>query len=242
MSNGTVTLVLEANDGFRFAEDGEVGTHRVPAELWDKYSEAMGALLLLEDEIEAKATQPVYVTPDQEKALRSQLKRGAWIVVREPGAVPSVQQRAPVLVPVEEVVPLSAAAPPVGPPPAPVDRYAEGDRVMRASCAARSGLPHTIARYVITDIPGRVDGLCQCGLRIPDVRCPHTKQKLVDGQPTCKACGYHVVSGAGVINNARPAGYGGGAPDPNVKLPVPVDFGGGKDQNAISRAFRSQDA
>jgi len=227
-------LVLEANDGFRFAEDGEVGTHRVPAELWGKYSEAMGALLLLEDEIEAKATQPVYVTPDQEKVLRSQLKRGAWIVVRE---LPPPAQDAPLTGP----QPLPPA-PPVGPPPAPVDRYAEGDRVMRASCAARSGLPHTIARYVITDIPGRVDGLCQCGLRIPDVRCPHTKQKLEGGQPTCIACGYHVVSGAGVINNARPAGYGGGAPDPNVKLPVPVDFGGGKDQNAISRAFRSQDA
>ena len=98
---------------------------------------------------------------------------------------------------------------------------------------ARGGLPHTALRYVYTEAPSvydvgrvRVDGLCQCGERIPDVKCPHMKMELNSaGQPACRNCHAQLGSSAGAIDNRNLAWGGmsaGGAANPHIPLPVPA--------------------
>lgn len=236
-----VEVVLD-EFGFRLPGDAEQATHRLPLVRWKAYEVRRKAWVKFEDEEIERAEKPVYVTPDQEPAVRAIAQPGAWIVVRE------VEVRAPAghdshspatgsLTPAEADV--QAAPPAPEPPAAPAeDRYAAGKRVLRQRCTARSGLNHSVARWVITEIPGRVDGLCQCGLRIPDVQCPHQQQEIKPGQqnPSCKLCGKPITADAGVINNMRPPGQGGGAVDLSVRTPVPVAMGSAAPRNAYRPA------
>ena len=227
-----VEVVLD-EFGFRLPGDAEQATHRLPLVRWKAYEARRKAWVKFEDEEIERAEKPVYVTPDQEPAVRAIAKPGAWVVVQDAEYVRVVSLPADVPAqPGEQPV----ATPPVAAQPAAPaeDRYAAGKRVLRQRCTARSGLNHSVDRWVITEIPGRVDGLCQCGLRIPDVQCPHQQQEIKPGQknPSCKLCGKPITADAGVINNMRPPGQGGGAVDLSVRTPVPVAMGSAAPRNA----------
>ena len=213
--------LYQNGDDYELAPDG-AGSLRIPKALWTRFAKATAALAAVEAEISKVALRPVYVTPEQEEAIRAVAKPGAWIVVREStynittAPIPDDDDFAAV-----PLAPMPPEQPPAGPP----------KRPRPAACAARGGLPHGVLRYVITDgmsvyDPGRVrvDGLCQCGERIPDVKCPHQKQESdAMGRPACKWCRKVLVAGAGVIDNRKPQGHGGGARDPNVAIPIDPD-------------------
>ena len=201
---------------------GDDAEMRVPAALWTKYGAAKAKLAAALAAMETGAVRPLYVTPDQEDAIRAAVKPGTWIVVRaaEPIPVPAqtIQEAAAL-----DPAPAAPPAPPAGPP----------ERPRPGRCMARGGLPHTALRYVYTDAPSmydigrtRVDGLCQCGERIPDVKCPHMKMELNSAnQPACRNCHAQLGSNAGAIDN-RNLAWGGmspqGASNPHIPLPVPA--------------------
>ena len=210
-----VELVL-GEDGWELADDA--GDIRVSQTSWNRYTKAHAALAGIKAEIAKTAVRPVYCTPEQEEALRSVAKPGAWIVVREQTPEVAVQQRDVAAAGSSAPEPLESAPAPSGPPQRPVI----------GACPRRGGLPHQPARFAYTDavsvyFPGlkRVDGICQCGMTIADVQCPHMKQQDEDGRgPRCRNCGKFLVSHAGVIDNRNLGGRAIGAPDPNVDVPV----------------------
>lgn len=210
-----------------YVPDPVHGDMRIPQPVWNRYVAAKAKLAAAISAMETAAVRPVYVTPDQEEAIRAAVKPGTWIVVRvhEPISVAApaetLQEQA-VTASVEEggsPPPFVAAGPPERPRP--------------GRCAARGGLPHTSLRYVYTDAPSvydpgrvRVDGLCQCGERIVDVKCPHMKTELnQQRQVACRNCRAQLGSSAGAIDN-RNLAWGGmssaGASNPHVPLPVPA--------------------
>lgn len=201
-------------DGWELADDD--ADIRITQVLWNRYTKAHAALAGIKAEIAKTAVRPVYVTAEQEEALRSVAKPSAWIVVREQ-TVPEVVST-PVDVPPVSQEPAPSAPAPEGPP----------QRPPTGQCAARGGLPHQAQRWAYTDaasvyFPGlkRVDGICQCGLSLADVQCPHRKQMDDDGRgPRCRSCGKFMVGHAGVIDNRNLAGRAIGAPDPNVFVPI----------------------
>ena len=241
--------LIDDEEGFVVTEDGD-GDLRVSSALFARYQKAGLALLAIEKEIEEKAERPVYVTPDQEAAMRAAVRPGTWIVVKDVQMVesgePGDQQVLPPpgpATPVEadvQATPSALFAPPtpVGPP----------ERPRPGRCNARGGLPHANLRFVITEEmsvydPGRIriDGLCQCGHREPDVKCPHQKQKLNSAnQKACAMCNAVLGSSAGAIDNRNPAWSGrsaNGAADPSVLLPVPAGA-----QEAPRDAYRAPGA
>ena len=238
--------LIDDEEGFVVTEDGD-GDLRVSSALFARYKKAGLALLAIEKEIEEKAERPVYVTADQEEQIRAIAQPGTWIVVRE---LPPPAQDAPFTGPLTPDTPLDAVFPSMlpEPPPAPVVPAGPPQRPRPARCHARGGLPHANLRFVITEElsvydPGRIriDGLCQCGHREPDVKCPHQKQKLNSAnQKACAMCNAVLGSSAGAIDNRNPA-WGGrspnGAADPNIQLPVPAGA-----QQAPRDAFRAPGA
>ena len=209
-----------------YVPDPVTGDIRVSLAAWKKYTAAKAALAAAISSMETAAVRPLYVSPDQEEAIRAAVKPGTWIIVRDaeqlllvaPTPAETLQEAA--VAPAESPAP---AAAPAGPP----------ERPRPARCAARGGLPHTALRYVYTDAPSvydvgrtRVDGLCQCGERIPDVKCPHMKTELNSaGQVACRNCHAQLGSNAGAIDN-RNLAWGGmspqGASNPHIRLPVPA--------------------
>ena len=243
--------LIDDEEGFVVTEDGD-GDLRVSSALFARYKKAGLALLAIEKEIEEKAERPVYVTADQEEQIRAIAQPGTWIVVRE---LPQPAQDAPyagISVADWEAALAAVLLPPVTPPPpAPEPPAAPAGPPVRPQpgrCHARGGLPHANLRFVITEelsvyAPGRirVDGLCQCGHREPDVKCPHQKQKLNSAnQKACAMCNAVLGSSAGAIDNRNPA-WGGrspnGAADPNIRLPVPAGA-----QDAPRDAYRAPGA
>ena len=202
---------------------GDDAEMRVPAALWTKYGAAKAKLAAAISAMETGAVRPLYVTPDQEDAIRAAVKPGTWIIVREPEPVPASPAQTLLEAAVAPAESPAPAAAPAGPP----------ERPRPARCAARGGLPHTALRYAYTDAPSvydvgrtRVDGLCQCGERIPDVKCPHMKTELNSaGQVACRNCHAQLGSNAGAIDN-RNLAWGGmspqGASNPHIPLPVPA--------------------
>ena len=204
-------------DGWELADD--TADIRVSQTLWNRYTKAHSALAGVKAEISKTAVRPVYCTPEQEEALRSVAKPGAWIVVREQTAL-TIPEVPPGLLDEQPRTdqPVPSAPVPAGPP----------QRPAIGQCAARGGLPHQPQRFAYTEawsvyFPGlkRVDGICKCGMTIADVQCPHMKQQDEDGRgPRCRNCGKFLVSHAGVIDNRNLGGRAIGAPDPNVDVPV----------------------
>ena len=208
-----------------YVPDPTNGDMRIPQPVWNRYVAAKAKLAAAISAMETGAVRPLYVSPDQEEAIRAAVKPGTWIIVREPEPVPA----APAQTLLEAAVDpgpqadIVAAPAPTGPP----------ERPRPGRCAARGGLPHTALRYVYTDAPSvydvgrtRVDGLCQCGERIPDVKCPHMKTELNSaGQVACRNCHAQLGSNAGAIDN-RNLAWGGmspqGASNPHIPLPVPA--------------------
>ena len=238
--------LIDDEEGFVVTEDGD-GDLRVSSALFARYKKAGLALLAIEKEIEEKAERPVYVTADQEEQIRAIAQPGTWIVVRE---LPPPAQDAPFTGPPTPDTPLAMvfSGSIDGPPPAPVVPAGPPQRPRPARCHARGGLPHANLRFVITEEmsvydPGRIriDGLCQCGHREPDVKCPHQKQKLNSAnQKACAMCNAVLGSSAGAIDNRNPAWVGrspNGAADPNIRLPVPAGA-----QEAPKDAYRAPGA
>lgn len=228
--------VHAGENGMVLSDETHPPTHRVEAIAFGEYRALKEQAADLEEMLLIAATTPVYVTPDQEESIRSIARDDAWIVVRE------IEPVREVTVPVLQVVPAeSPAVPgelPVAPPPqapAPAPQY---QAILRQRCEARGGLPHTVLRYVITDEMSqwsghkRVDGLCQCGTRIPDVPCPHQKQ-VPDAKkrPMCQWCNKLIIA-SGFVDNRLPDG----GRDPNVALPVPIGATGKGD--AATAAYR----
>lgn len=209
---------------------------RVPEALHKRYVLAKGKLAAVEAELRARAEKPLVVSPDQEEAMRAAARPGTWIVVREPIVRPGeniAEDTIPRLLVEALGHELNEAAPPPPEPEGPPKRPPLG------RCPSRGNMPHTVMRYVQTDtgsvyFPGRkrIDGLCQCGLRIADVKCPHMKQTLVGQVPTCAWCGHRIIAQAGNIDN-RDAN---GAPDP--KIPTLIPIGAAGDDPAVRTAFR----
>lgn len=242
MSN-MIDLYDAGEDGFYLADEEHEATLRVAPIAWQRYQAAVNKLADMTEALEKSAQRPVYVTPDQEESVRAIAKADAWIVVRE--LAPVVREVAAVSVGVDEAGAAVALPAPPAVPDAPAPEAPRRPRP--ASCAERSGLPHTSLRYVLTDgwsvyDPGRkrVDGLCQCGERIPDVKCPHQKQMPDVMPPTCAWCNQQLVSNAGIIDNRKGGGSvitGGGARDDKVALPIPV--GADSDDPRVKSAYRA---
>ena len=238
--------LIDDEEGFVVTEDGD-GDLRVSSALFARYKKAGLALLAIEKEIEEKAERPVYVTADQEEQIRAIAQPGTWIVVRE---LPPPAQDAPFTGPLTPDTPLDTvfSGSIDEPPPAPVVPAGPPQRPRPARCHARGGLPHANLRFVITEEPSvydpgriRIDGLCQCGHREPDVKCPHQKQKLNSAnQKACAMCNAVLGSSAGAIDNRNPS-WGGrspnGAADPHIRLPVPAGA-----QEAPRDAYRAPGA
>jgi len=240
--------LIDDEEGFVVTEDGD-GDLRVSSALFARYKKAGLALLAIEKEIEEKAERPVYVTADQEEQIRAIAQPGTWIVVRE---LPRPPSDAPCAGPITADTDVAVLFPPVTPPlPAPEPPAAPAGPPVRPQpgrCHARGGLPHANLRFVITEEPSvydpgriRVDGLCQCGHREPDVKCPHQKQKLNSAnQKACAMCNAVLGSSAGAIDNRNLAWSGrspNGAADPNIRLPVPAGA-----QEAPRDAYRAPGA
>lgn len=218
-----VDVLCDDGGEYQEAADPTQATLRVTRAVWDRYCKAVGAMRGAAMQIEKSAKRPVYCTPEQEEALRSVAKPGAWIVVREaaPLALVATPVTADEPVAVESTEPM--AEPPAPPPdPGPPRRPRPGP------CAQRGGLQHTALRYVITEAMSeydigrmRIDGLCSCGERIPDVRCPHQKQVLdeITKSPMCAWCRQRLVSGAGVVDNRKPDG----SRDPKIHIEIDND-------------------
>ena len=216
--------------GLELGDQEHDPTHRVNSSALSEYRALRDQLADLEEMMLAASVRPVYVTPEQEEAIRAIAKEDAWIVVREAEPVRVVS------VPVVQEVPaasppqageLPIPAPPVAAAPEPVYKA-----ILRQRCEARGGLPHTVLRYVITDEMSqwsghkRVDGLCQCGTRIPDVPCPHQKQTPdAKKRPMCQWCNKLIIN-SGFVDNRMPDG----AQDPRIALPVAPGATGLKDE------------
>ena len=223
--------IIADGEGYREVHEHEQGTYRVGQLRWATYVKARTALLKAERSMEDNATRPVFVTPDQEEAIRSVAKPHAWIVVQEPEE-PRLDILEPELAQVREAAILFPPIPPPPPaPPVPEGPPQPPSPQSYGRCEARGGLPHAALRFVITETPSvyypgktRIDGLCQCGYRIPDVKCPHQKQELnARLQPACKMCHAQLGSNAGAIDNRNMQWRGtspNGAADPNIRLPV----------------------
>ncbi len=235
----TERVDLYHNDAGFHRADGvleELAEYRISAVLWERYCKARAALEAVEAYIERSAQKPIVVAPDQEDAFRRAAKPGAWIVVRQPEAV--------IVPPVEEAVAEVVGFNPPPAPPAPAEEKPKRKRP--AACPQRGGLPHTPMRYVITDGMSvydsgrkRVDGLCQCGERIPDVRCPHQQQTPDHlNRPSCKWCGALIIK-AGFVDN-RDAN---GAVDTSKGASggVPTGFSAGSDNTIIKSAYRVEE-
>lgn len=244
MADVTMTLL----SAYRITGEGEHAdrhSRRVSGELWKQYVAATKKLNDLTAKITERGDEPVFVTPDQEAAFRKASRPGAWIVVRSEG----MEGRADSLGHAPES-PYSAIPKVVEPSPQPLVDPADVppepaapsyQSILRQRCPDRKGLPHQILHYVITDQPGRIDGLCQCGLRIPNVQCPHRKQKAgPNGDPTCEMCNQPIIKQTGFIDNR--SGKDGAFADPNKPLPVPTGAASPGDKNNIApRAYRAVD-
>lgn len=221
------------------SEDADI---RVPAPLWKRYVDARAKLASVQAELDARAERPLVVAPEQESVMRAAARPGVWIVVRQPASQaadtasyappPAADER---FDPQQVVVPFDSSA--AGP-----SQPERRKRPPLGPCAARSNLPHQSVRYAVTTAasvyyPGRkrVDGICQCGLRIADVRCPHQHQKPGVKVPTCAWCDHVLVVGAGLVDN-RDAN---GNPDPRIKTFIPIGATG--DDPAVVAAGRSED-
>lgn len=221
------------------ADDADL---RVPAGLWKRYVDARAKLAAVDAELGVRAEKPLVVTPDQESVMRAAVRPGTWIVVREPvarvGDIPSAPTPPDAEGSVGEPVSLVDApvVSMVPEPPGPQKRPPLGP------CQARSGLVHSPTSYVVTEAssvyyPGRVrvDGVCRCGLRIADVRCPHQKQQPGVLPPRCAWCQHVIIARSGMIDN-RDAN---GKPDPNKPTLIPIGASG--DDHEVKFAFRSED-
>jgi hypothetical protein len=211
---------------------------RVPAALHKRYIDAQAKLHAVMAEMDVRAERPLVVTPDQEPVMRAAVRPGTWIVVR--AATPA---------PADEPAPVASGAPESdGGKPATLTEVEEAvppaapKRPALGPCPSRSNLPHAPARYALTEaqsvyFPGRVrvDGICVCGLRIADVKCPHQKQRLVNKRPTCEWCNKPIVSMAGNIDNRAPDG------SVNPAIPTLIPIGAAGDDPAVKQAFRTSE-
>jgi len=227
MSDNYVEVHADEN-GLVLSDETHPPTHRVEVIAFGEYRALKEQAADLEEMLLIAATTPVYVTPEQEESIRSIARDDAWIVVREAAPVRVVS-----LPVVQEVPAASPAQPgelPVAAPPAPAAPAYQA--ILRQRCEARGGLPHTVLRHILTDEQSqwsghkRVDCLCQCGLRIPDIQCPHQNQKPDSKRrPACAACGKLMIA-SGVVDNRKPDG----SRDPRVPLPVQPGATGLKDE------------
>lgn len=143
----TVDLIKDDGGDYHLAGDADA-TLRVGKAAWTKYVNALASMKSAALQIEKTATRPVYCTPEQEEALRSVAKPGAWIVVREQGSPPST---VPLVAdgstvdengrPEDSGSSLSLVVPAVAPPPPGPPRRPRPGR-----CPYRGGLPHKIGR------------------------------------------------------------------------------------------------
>ena len=209
--------ILESDGHYMEVPEGTQGDLRVGQLRWAAYLKAHETLRKAEKAMLDHATTPVFVTPDQEDTIRAIAKPGAWIVVKEPTLVFDLTASPAVPEADLDAVPLAPA------PPVPVVPAGPPQRPRFGSCPARSGLPHAALRYILTDEMSqydagckRVDGLCQCGTRLPDVACPHQKQQP-DGlkRPSCAWC-HKLIVASGFVDNRLPDGK----LDPRIKLAV----------------------
>jgi hypothetical protein len=237
-----VELIKDDGGDYHLSPTPDDAMLRVTPAAWTKYVNAQAAMKAAAVQVEKTAKRPVFCTPEQLDALRSVAKPGAWIVVREveQGAPPSAVHAAGENGRQDAGSSLSLVLPVELPPAAPA-------RPRPGPCPQRGGLPHTCMRYAITDGYSeydkgriRIDGICQCGQRIPDVKCPHQKQELNENkQPACKWCRKVLVQGAGVIDNRTGEGIGGGQVDPNKPTPIPTGLRQGDDDPRIKFAYRA---
>ena len=211
-------------------------THRVDAQAYSEWCALRAKLGALQEMMLEAAVTPVYVTPEQEESIRAIAKDDAWIVVREAEPVRVVSL--PVVQEVPAASPPQPGELPVAAPPTPAAPEPVYQAILRQRCEARGGLPHTVLRYVITDEMSlwsghkRVDGLCQCGTRIPDVPCPHQKQTPDSRKrPMCAWCNKLIIN-SGFVDNRLPDG----GLDPRIALPVPIGATGKGD--AATAAYR----
>lgn len=240
-------VTLKLLPAYRLIVEGEHAdgdSRRVSGELWKQYVAATKKLNDLTAKITERSDEPIFVTPDQEAAFRKAARLGAWIVVRSEGmegradsvghapespssAIPTVAEPSPQK--------QSLIDPAVDIPPEPPSWRT----ILRQRCPDRKGLPHQILHYVVTD--QRVDGLCQCGLRIANVPCPHRKQKAgPNGDPTCEMCNQPIIKQTGFVDNR--SGKDGAFADPNKPLPVPTGAASPGDKNNVApRAYRAVD-
>ncbi len=234
--------LIAVEGGYELAGDRPAEL-RVGKGLWERYLLANGRLVAAVDTIEKAAVRPVYVTPEQEAAVRAIAKPDAWIVVRDAEAAHDDYVHVEAPVSSGPVLPDVANEAPQETTPAPSEPE-KPKRPPIGRCEQRGGLPHAVLRYVLTETPSeffpgrtRIDGLCQCGERIPDVTCPHQKQEPdALKRPRCAWCKKLIVGSVGVIDNRKPQGYGGGSPDPNVRTPVPINAGKG---DSFPEAYRA---
>jgi hypothetical protein len=222
MAEEDLEVCYNSQKGFFIPEEGDEPTHRCNPVKFGEYLALITALAAAEVQLLTECETPVYVTPDQEQAIRSIARDDAWIIVRGIADAPP---------PVAEVTNDLSADVATVPSSPEVDPAQEWRKILRQPCLERGGLPHALLRYVLTDEPGRIDGLCQCGLRIPWVPCPHQHQQLRNKKPTCADCGKILVGGAGFVDNRS----ADGKPDPNVRLAV----GAASDGKDSPHAYRA---
>ena len=202
---------------------------RVPSGLWNRYLAVSAKAAAVAAEVRSRSEEPLVAEPNQIDSLRAAVRPGTWIVVRESEPVEPAAPTHPVAPAL-----VTSEVPPAQAPPTTPQRPALG------RCAERSNLPHAPARYAITEaqsvyFPGhvRIDGICDCGLRIADVKCPHQKQVLKGDRPACLWCGHILVSRAGNIDNRR----ADGSADPNIPTLIPIGAAG--DSPEVKQAFRA---
>lgn len=191
--------------------EADVADLRVSEAAWRRFQTARARYQLAWASLAEHGQRPVVVSPEQEESIRAAARPGTWIVVRAVVSPPEADvlevvtadvsaraSNAPELALVE-----SSAEPPTAEAPAgPATRPSDGP------CPTRGGLGHQVDRAILTAelsqwFPPlqRVDGLCRCGQRLYDVRCPHPGQQPGDKVPTCAWCRKVLVANAGFNNN-----------------------------------------
>ena len=67
-----------------YVPDPTDGDMRISQPVWNRYVAAKAKLAAAISAMETGAVRPLYVSPDQEEAIRAAVKPGTWIIVREP--------------------------------------------------------------------------------------------------------------------------------------------------------------
>jgi hypothetical protein len=69
-------------------------------------------------------------------------------------------------------------------------------------CPALGGKPHRPVRHQLMS-DGRVDGICACGRRLKNIKCPHQHTELSRDRRSvlCTWCKKALIGGAGIVDN-----------------------------------------